>query len=209
MGFLSVGKILGEEHPQKKLILCGMDEAGRGPWAGPVVAAAVVFKKRIQITGLKNSKKLTAEKREKIYRKLIEKTAFGVGLGSVEEIDKLGLIKATNLAFTRAFEDMVSKEISEQPSHILIDGRDKFSLPVSHTSVIKGDEKVRIIACASVIAKVERDRIMTGLAKKYPNYGFEFHKGYGTKRHQSALEKFGACQIHRQSFKPVQVVIQK
>ena len=178
-----------------------MDEAGRGPWAGPVVAAALSFRKKdLRIVGLKNSKALSAEKREQFYKILTSKTDFAVGSATHEEIDNLGLIKATNLAFSRALESLMKKIT---PDLLIIDGRDKFNLQVPYISVIKGDEKIKIIACASIIAKVERDKIMKQYAKKFPFYGFDKNMGYGTKRHQQGLKEHGICKIHRKSYKPV------
>lgn len=200
MVFLSPKKVL---NVKDDMVLCGMDEAGRGPWAGPVVACALMFKRKFLIKGLRNSKDLTREKREEIYKKLTEKAWFGVGMAEHTEVDTLGLSKATNLAFSRAIEQLVSQKNVNKPDLLVIDGRDKFTLPLPYESVIKGDEKLKVIACASIIAKVERDRIMREYAQKYPQYGFERHVGYGTKRHQQALKEHGVCDIHRKSFAPV------
>lgn len=189
--------------------ICGMDEVGRGPWAGPVVACALMFKRKFIIRGLKDSKGLSAEKREAFYEKLKEVTWFGVGMAEHHEIDTLGLTKATNKAFERALEALIKQKNGEKPDLLVIDGRDKFKLPIPYKSFIKGDEKLKIIACASIIAKVERDRLMQKYAQKYPEYGFESHMGYGTKRHQRALEEHGVCSIHRKSYAPIAAIAQK
>ncbi|MBU1703452.1 ribonuclease HII [Patescibacteria group bacterium] len=209
MAFLSIKKVLEEAIVKRpdiggSRVFCGMDEAGRGPWAGPVVAAVVVFRgKDLRIKGLKNSKALTAEKREEIYRKLKTKVFFGVGSATHEEIDELGLIKATNRAFTRALEALKKDKSRRPPDLLIIDGRDKFNMPIPYVSVIKGDEKVKIVACASIIAKVERDKIMKKYAKKFPLYGFDENMGYGTKRHQKGIKEHGICEIHRRTYEPV------
>lgn len=212
MGFVSVRKVLGEKYGNlfekegkaHEPVFCGLDEAGRGPWAGPVVACALILKKNNQkLPGIRDSKKLNKKQRDMFYEKLKENAFFGIGIADNAEIDKVGIVKATNAAYKRALNNLESKTDICNIDHFLIDGRDKFDLPVSYTSVIKGDEKIRIIAAASIIAKVERDKIMLKMAKKYPEYGFEFHKGYGTKRHQTALGHNGICKIHRKSFQPI------
>lgn len=218
MGFLSIKKFVEPQYLEEGKIICGLDEVGRGPWAGPLVAAALIFPKEVKIQGCADSKKLTAQQREKIYKKLQKVSWFGVGIVSVEEVDELGLIKATNLAFVRALEELElkrktasekSKDVDSnplRPDFLLIDGRDKLTLPHPFKTIIKGDEKIKIIACASIIAKVTRDAMMRSLGLKYPQYGFEDHKGYGTKMHQRALAKHGVCEIHRKSFEPVRMI---
>jgi len=214
MGFLLLKKILKENLPKEidpaTAVVCGMDEVGRGPWAGPVVACGLILHKDPRIKGLKDSKQLSAQRREQIYEKLKRCAHIGIGKAEAEEIDDLGLTKATRLAFKRALEELTSQTgKTEQltkalvPDILLIDGRDKLNLPILAKSIIKGDEKVKVIACASIVAKVERDRIMCKAANKYPEYGFSIHKGYGTARHQKALAKYGVCDIHRKSFKPI------
>ncbi|MEZ4087144.1 MAG: ribonuclease HII [Candidatus Gracilibacteria bacterium] len=200
MAFLSLKKLLETDQPP---FVWGLDEAGRGPWAGPVVACALMFLEDVRIHGIKDSKQLNKEQREKIYKKLADKTVFGVGRAEHHEIDTFGLTKATNMAYQRAVEALLEKKKSKEPELMLIDGRDKFQLPFRYHSIIKGDAKVKIIACASIIAKVERDKIMEEYAKKFPEYGFEYHKGYGTKRHQQALKQHGTCEIHRTSYAPI------
>lgn len=179
-----------------------MDEAGRGPWAGPVVAAAVILPPRVHLPGLNDSKKLTEEKRETLFLLIQKKAAFGIGQASNKEVDRYGLLRATELAFRRALARLPIK-----PDHLLIDGRDKFTFTVPHTSIIKGDEKERSISAASILAKVTRDHLMAKKAKKFPGYHFERHKGYGTEKHRQALKKHGITPLHRQSFEPVKVFI--
>lgn len=175
-----------------------MDEAGRGSWAGPVVAAAVILPKNFKLPGLTDSKLLSAEQRDKLYLKITEKCDFGVGIIPHEIIDKYGLLHATFLAFEMALDDLKGT-----PDKILIDGRDNFNFKIPHESIIKGDLKIKAISAASIIAKVTRDRIMIEYAKVYPIYGFELHKGYGTARHQRALVEHGTCRIHRLSYAPI------
>lgn len=205
-----------------KIIVCGMDEVGRGPWAGPLYTCGLVFKKDPGIRGLKDSKKLSPARREQIYKKLIKCSYIGIGIVEVDELDNLGLSKSIRLAYQRALDELIAAmnleksspaKVSEgknepvKPHILLIDGRDKLDLPIPAKSIIKGDEKVKIIACASIVAKVERDRLMCRLSKKYPKYGFNLHKGYGTARHQRALAKHGICEIHRKSFAPIREII--
>ncbi|AEA33553.1 ribonuclease HII [Hippea maritima] len=183
----------------------GVDEAGRGPWAGPVVAACVILNKDIPHLGdIDDSKKLSPKKREELYRVIKENSIYGIGVVSNKEIDKLGIVKAVELAIKRAIDVM-----DEKPSFLLIDGKDRFDLPIKYKTIIEGDAKVKSIAAASILAKVWRDRYMELVADIYPKYGFEKHKGYGTKAHTLALEKYGPCQIHRFSFKPIQRVLEK
>jgi len=178
-----------------------MDEAGRGSWAGPVVSAAVILKKGTRLPGLTDSKLLTEKKREELYKLIISSCVYGVGMASQQEVDKFGLTQATFLAFKRALEDLDYK-----PDHLLIDGRDNFTFKIPHTSIIKGDLKERCISAASVIAKVTRDRLMVKYAQDYPDYGFEKHKGYGTKHHQVALQLNGPSNLHRHSYKPIKAL---
>lgn len=175
-----------------------MDEAGRGSWAGPVVAAAVILPKGLRLGGLNDSKLVLPAKREELYEKIVQVCAYGVGIASHEEVDRLGLLQATYKAFRRALESLPATA-----DHILIDGRDKFSFPIPHLSIIRGDQKVRCISAASIIAKVTRDRLMIEYARKYPHYGFELHKGYGTQEHQQALKQWGPCDLHRKSYAPL------
>lgn len=212
MAFLPLHQLIPEGTDER--LVCGLDEAGRGPWAGPVVACALMFKPMgsagkappLRLPNLKDSKHLSRDRRNEFYELLTQKTAYGVGTASPEEIDRLGLLKANNLAFTRALDELKTK--GHVPSFILVDGRDRLNLSHPWKTIIKGDEKVRIIACASIIAKVVRDRIMDELAVQYPQYGFQSHKGYGTREHQEALKKYGSCEIHRKSFAPVHELLQ-
>lgn len=208
MAFKSALQFLPDNIKADLSDLCGIDEVGRGCWAGPLVASAFRLYEDIKITALKDSKQLTKERREEVFAILSKardegKCAFGVGISKVAEIDDLGVIRANNLAFVRALEEM-----GGSPKFLLVDGRDKLQLPYTHKTVIKGDEKIKIIACASIIAKVTRDKMMCELALKYPNYGFELHKGYGTQQHQNALNEHGITPIHRRHYKPVYMTMQ-
>ena len=177
-------------------VICGVDEAGRGPLAGPVCAAAVILPKHLQIPGLTDSKKLTDKKRRELFPIIQQQAvAYGIGLASEAEIDEINILQATFLAMGRALN-----QLSIRPEIALIDGNREtdFGLPVK--TVVKGDSLSANIAAASILAKVTRDNIMVELAKQYPEYGFEIHKGYGTKAHYEALRTYGLCPIHRKSF---------
>lgn len=183
-------------YTQGYKVICGVDEAGRGPLAGPVCAAAVILPEHLEIPGLTDSKKLTDKKRRALFPLIQERAiAFGIGFVSEQEIDEINILQATFLAMRRAME-----QLKVRPDLALIDGNREtdFGLPV-HT-VIKGDSLSLNIAAASVLAKVSRDDVMLRLAETYPAYGFDIHKGYGTRAHYEALEKFGPCPIHRKSF---------
>ncbi len=186
------------KNPPTKRCVAGLDEAGRGSWAGPVVAAAVILPEKLQLPGLNDSKLLTEKKREELFKKIVATCAYGIGTASHEEVDRHGLLHATFLAFQRALQ-----QLPQQPEALWIDGRDKFKFDVPHTSVIKGDRTYRCIAAASVLAKVTRDHLMIECARHYPDYGFEEHKGYGTERHQQALRSHGPSAIHRLSYAPL------
>lgn len=177
--------------------VCGVDEAGRGPLAGPVCAAAVILPEGVEIEGLNDSKKLTEKKREKLYDVIIEKAlAYSVAFASVEEIEAVNILNATYLAMNRAVEGL-----SQRPDFALIDGnRVPSGITVPCETVVKGDGKSCSIAAASVLAKVTRDRLLLEYAEKYPEYGFEAHKGYGTAAHYDAIRKYGVLPIHRMSF---------
>lgn len=177
-------------------VICGVDEAGRGPLAGPVCAAAVILPEHLQIPGLNDSKKLTDKKRRELFPVIQQQAiAYGIGLASEAEIDEINILQATFLAMRRALE-----QLTVLPEIALIDGNREtdFGLPVK--TVVKGDSLSANIAAASVLAKVTRDNIMVELAQQYPEYGFEIHKGYGTKAHYEALRTYGPCPIHRRSF---------
>lgn len=176
--------------------ICGIDEAGRGPLAGPVVAAAVVLPKGYVIDGVNDSKKLSEKKREALFDVIIhECVSFGIGEADEQEIDEINILNATFLAMKRAVENL-----SVKPQLALIDGNQKPHLSIEERTVVKGDAKSASIAAASILAKVTRDRYMIEMDKKYPEYQFFKHKGYGTKLHYEMIEKYGICPIHRRSF---------
>ena len=177
-------------------VICGVDEAGRGPLAGPVCAAAVILPPHLEIPGLTDSKKLTDKKRRELFPVIQEQAiAWGIGWASEKEIDEINILQATFLAMQRALDQLTVK-----PDLALIDGnREKdFGLPVK--TVVKGDSLSMNIAAASILAKVSRDDVMVKLAEEYPQYQFEIHKGYGTKAHYAALTEHGASPVHRMSF---------
>ena len=177
-------------------VICGVDEAGRGPLAGPVCAAAVILPKHLEIPGLTDSKKLSDKKRRELFPVIKEQAiAYGIGLATEAEIDEINILQATFLAMQRAID-----QLEGQAQLALIDGNraKDFGIPVK--TVVKGDSLSANIAAASVLAKVTRDDIMTEAAKEYPQYGFEVHKGYGTKAHYAALTENGPSQIHRMTF---------
>ena len=177
-------------------LICGVDEAGRGPLAGPVCAAAVIVPRNIEIVGLNDSKKLSEKSREKLYDEICEKAmSFGIAFASVEEIEELNILNAAMLAMNRAIA-----QLEPQPELALIDGNRSSAIEINSRCVIKGDAKCADIAAASILAKVTRDRYMLEMAEKYPEYHFERHKGYGTKLHYEALREYGPCEIHRPSF---------
>ena len=178
--------------------VCGTDEAGRGPLAGPVAAAAVVLPEGCVIEGLDDSKKLTEKKREKLYAEICEKAvAYGIALCSPEEIDEMNILAASLCAMRRAV-DTVRKTVN--PGIILVDGNRNTDFGVYSLPVVHGDALSQSIAAASVLAKVTRDRYMRRMAETYPQYGFEKHKGYGTAAHYAAIRAHGPCPIHRPSF---------
>ena len=177
-------------------LLCGVDEAGRGPLAGPVCAAAVILPRGLEIEGLNDSKKLTEKKREELYGVICkEALCFGIAFATVEEIEERNILGATFLAMNRALE-----QLDPQPELALIDGNRNTGILVPSRCVVKGDAKCADIAAASILAKVTRDRYMLEQAKLYPEYRFEQHKGYGTKLHYEALREYGPSPIHRMSF---------
>ncbi len=178
-------------------MICGVDEAGRGPLAGPVCAAAVILPQDAVIEGLNDSKKLSEKKREKLYDVIIEKAAaYSIATASVEEIEEYNILNATFLAMNRAINGLPQKA-----DYAIIDGDKKpKGITVECEAVVKGDSKSMSVAAASILAKVTRDRMMCEYGEKYPVYGFAEHKGYGTKKHREAIIKYGACDIHRPSF---------
>ena len=176
--------------------VCGVDEAGRGPLAGPVCAAACILPVGLEIPGLDDSKKLSPQKREELYDVIVDSAlSYGIAFASVEEIEALNILNATFLAMNRAIE-----QLSPQPALALIDGNRNSGIRIPSRCVVKGDSLCADIAAASVLAKVTRDRYMLSMAEEYPQYGFEKHKGYGTALHYSALRSYGPCPIHRPSF---------
>ena len=177
-------------------LICGVDEAGRGPLAGPVCAAAVILPDHLEIPGLNDSKKLTDRKRRELMPIIKEQAlAWGIAFASEGEIDEINILQATFLAMERAVAQLPVK-----PQLVLVDGNREPHLDIPMKTIIKGDSLSANIAAASVLAKVTRDDLMIEMAEKYPQYQFEIHKGYGTKAHYAALREFGACPIHRQSF---------
>ncbi len=175
---------------------CGVDEAGRGPLAGPVCAAAVILPEDAALPGLNDSKRLSAKKREELYDLICEQAiSFGIAFAAVEEIESLNIKGATYLAMDRAIG-----ELDPVPALALVDGNDKNSLSVPSLKVVKGDSLCASIAAASILAKVTRDRYMLELDARYPQYGFAAHKGYGTRAHYEALRQYGPSPVHRPSY---------
>jgi ribonuclease HII len=186
-------------------LVAGVDEAGRGPLAGPVVAAAVILDPRRRIRGIADSKRLDAGLREELDAKIRERSlAWGLGWADVDEIDAVNILQATLLAMRRALA-----ELRRAPAHVIVDG-DRcpglggLALDCSIEAVVAGDASIRCVGAASILAKVARDRYMCELSSRYPGYGFERHKGYGTPEHLDALGRLGPCPLHRRSFAPVQ-----
>ncbi|MBQ6403245.1 MAG: ribonuclease HII [Oscillospiraceae bacterium] len=176
--------------------ICGVDEAGRGPLAGPVCAAAVMLPPGLEIPGLNDSKKLTEKKRDALYDLICSSAiTYGIAFSSVEEIEELNILGATFLAMRRAVE-----QLEKTPRLVLVDGNRDPGLPYETECVVKGDGKCADIAAASILAKVTRDRYMLEQAERFPQYGFEKHKGYGTAAHYAALREYGPSEIHRPSF---------
>lgn len=191
--------------------IAGLDEAGRGPLAGPVVAAAVVFSESEKIgemikMGVRDSKLLTSSKRDYLYEKIIEKCSdWSVSIVSQETIDEINILQASLLAMRQAVNSLRIR-----PDFLIIDGTFTISdFPISQLAVPKADQRIFSVSAASVIAKVTRDRLLVELDEKFPNYGFAKHKGYGTKDHIAAIRKHGPCEIHRKSFSPIDEIIKK
>lgn len=185
-----------QAHEQGFEIVCGVDEAGRGPLAGPVCAAAVILPDGLIIEGLDDSKKLTEKKRDALYDIICEEAiAYGIAFASVEEIEEMNILQATFLAMKRAVESLDVK-----PDLALVDGNQKPSLDIQARTLVKGDAKSPSIAAASILAKVTRDRLMTEIAEQYPEYEFPKHKGYGTKLHYEKIMEHGISPVHRRSF---------
>ena len=183
--------------------ICGVDEAGRGPWAGPVSAGAVILDPARIPEGLNDSKKLTERARAALEPQIkAAAIAWGVGFATVEEIDQLNILQATGLAMRRAVEALKVK-----PAHALVDGNYRFALPCPVTPVVGGDGKSLSIAAASILAKVARDRLMVEMDARYPGYGFAGHKGYHAASHVAALLQLGPCPIHRRSWAPIKALL--
>ena len=176
--------------------ICGVDEAGRGPLAGPVCAAAVILPKHLEISGLNDSKKLSDKRRRELFPLIQQQAiAYGIAFASREEIDEMNILQATFLAMRRAL-----KQLDVKPDLALIDGNRQADFGVSARTVVKGDSLSANIAAASILAKVTRDDLMIQMGQQYPGYGFEIHKGYGTKAHYTALRELGPSPIHRLTF---------
>jgi ribonuclease HII len=191
----------------------GIDEAGRGPLAGPVAAGAVLilekdFKEAKKIKSVKDSKKLKEKERKTVYLNLIKnkKIKWGIGMISEKIIDKINILEATKLAMIKAVKDLEKKN-KIKVDFLLLDGKMKLDLKIDQKSIVKGDDKVFSISAASIIAKVSRDELMEKYDKKYPAYNFKKHKGYGTKEHLGKIKKNGICEIHRKSFAPINQMI--
>ena len=196
MAEINMWEIENSVYGEGYQLVCGVDEAGRGPLAGPVCAAAVILPVNLEISGLTDSKKLTDKKRRELFPVILEKAiAYGIGYASCEEIDEINILQATFLAMQRAIDQLEGKA-----DFALLDGnREKdFGIPVR--TVVKGDSLSASIAAASILAKVSRDNLMLEMAETYPEYGFDVHKGYGTKAHYDALRAHGPCPIHRMTF---------
>ena len=193
---LTLWEIEDENYAEGVEVICGVDEAGRGPLAGPVCAAAVILPPHLRIPGLNDSKKLSDKRRRELFPMICDQAlAYGIAFATEQEIDEINILHATFLAMERALT-----QLKIRPDLVLIDGnRQKdFGLPVK--TVVKGDSLSANIAAASVLAKVTRDDFMVRQAEQFPEYGFEIHKGYGTKAHYAALEQYGPCPIHRKTF---------
>lgn len=176
--------------------ICGIDEAGRGPLCGPVVAAAVILKKDDHIEGVNDSKKLSEKKRETLFEIIKERAvAYSVGIVDEQTIDEINILEATRLAMKKAVEGLSTK-----PEYALVDAEKKVPINVPYMPIVKGDALSESIAAASIIAKVTRDHMIVELDKEYPEYGFAKNKGYGTKEHTDAIKKYGLCKAHRRSF---------
>jgi ribonuclease HII len=181
--------------------VAGIDEAGRGPLAGPVVAAAVVLPIDCTIDGLQDSKRLTARQRQRVYAAILQcALGYGIGMVSNTEIDRLNILQATRQAMRQALF-----ELEQRPDLALIDGNQKIDSGIPERTIVRGDARCASVAAASVIAKVTRDRLMTAYAVRFPGYGFEQHKGYPTRAHYACLRTLGPCAIHRLSFRGVAV----
>jgi ribonuclease HII len=191
---------LEAEHPQP---VCGVDEAGRGPWAGPVCAAAVILAPGIDIAGVDDSKALGPARRRALAREIkVSALAWGIGFASAEEICELNILRATGLAMRRALAAM-----THAPAFALVDGNHAFDLGLPVRPVVKGDSLCSAIAAASILAKTARDAVMEDMDARYPGYGFAAHKGYGVPEHAAALRRLGPCAIHRMTWAPLRALL--
>lgn len=186
-------------YDQGNQLICGVDEAGRGPLAGPVVVAACILPPFLRIEGINDSKQLTAKKREELFKIIVKNAvAYQIVFVSEADVDLLNIYQATKKGMLEAIRGL---EVT--PDHVLIDAMPLGELKIPHTSIIHGDARCASVAAASILAKVTRDEFMEKMYVKYPNYGFKKNKGYGTKAHMEALEKYGPCPIHRKTYAPV------
>lgn len=190
------------EHQLGFRPIAGVDEAGRGPWAGPVVAAAVILDPDRIPANIDDSKALDEESRAYLFNRIMKVAIVGVGIAEVDRIDRDNILAATLWAMAQAIG-----QLGDAPKLVLVDGNKAPRVAMTTRTIIKGDAKCLSIAAASIVAKVTRDRIMTQMARDYPGYGFERHKGYGTPEHQAAIHKLGVSPLHRRSFKPVQLAL--
>jgi ribonuclease HII len=190
------------EHQLGSRPIAGVDEAGRGPWAGPVVAAAVILDPDRIPANIDDSKVLDEDSRAYLYKRIMKVAIVAVGIADVDRIDRDNILGATLWAMTQAVS-----QLADEPKLVLVDGNRAPRLSMSSRTIVKGDAKCLSIAAASIVAKVTRDRLMMELARDYPGYGFERHKGYGTPEHQAAINKLGVSILHRRSFRPVQLAL--
>lgn len=190
------------EHQLGSRPIAGVDEAGRGPWAGPVVAAAVILNPDKIPANIDDSKALDEDSRAFLYNRIRKVAIVGVGIADVDRIDRENILGATLWAMAQAVS-----QLGETPKLVLVDGDKTPRIPMSVRAIVKGDSKCLSIAAASIVAKVTRDRLMMEFARDYPGYGFERHKGYGTPEHQAAIAKLGVTALHRRSFRPVQLAL--
>ena len=198
-----------EKYAGKYERVCGIDEVGRGPIAGPVVACAVIMGDE-KIEGIKDSKKLTDKKRRELA-KLIQENSLAIGYGIIDHtiIDEINIKEATHLAMKKALENLSDKKGKTLKADLALIDAETIDTDIDQISIISGDDQVYSIACASILAKIYRDDLMIQYSKDYPGYGFENHKGYGTKKHIEALEKYGASKYHRKTFNPVTKVLNR
>ena len=190
--------LIEEDFGWPNKLIAGIDEAGRGPWAGPVVSAAVVLNKKNIPSGLNDSKKISEKKRQSLYSSIYNSHFVGVGISSIEEIDNLNILQATFLSMKRALDNLDCSVDA-----ILVDGNLDPGFDYKTECIVNGDSISFSIAAASIIAKVTRDNLMSKIHKEFPNYNWKRNKGYGTKEHRNALEMYGPCKYHRKSFSPI------